>query len=212
MKTIGSTVVSLIVLTLATAASAGKDRYDVGETVTAFSLKTLNPTESGTTWLRLDELVGDKAKDPRRAVLLTFFATYCEPCKREMPFLAALYKEYKDAGLMVVSLSIDKEEKDISFVRELAKKNDVTFPVLSDRFNIVAKRYFISKLPCVYLLNTAGKVAMVNVGYSDDISKKLLDQIRAALGTRLDAPIPETIAKHMLGNKKGGAESVEAKP
>jgi thiol-disulfide isomerase/thioredoxin len=207
-----TTKVSLLILCMflnsATALAAGKDRYEIGEAPSPFSLKTLNPIDAGMTWVRLDEVVGDKAKDKRKAVILTFFATYCEPCKREMPFLEALYKEYKDKGLLIVSLSIDKDEKEINAVKELAKKHGVTFPVLSDRFNIVAKRYYISKLPCVYLLDAGGKVAMVNVGYSDDISKKLLDQIRGAIGEPADAPIPAAIAKHMTGNSKK-AESVE---
>ncbi len=184
-----------------TASAATKDRYDVGEAVNAFSLKALNPTEAGTAWLRLDEYVGDHAKTPKKAVLLTFFATYCEPCKREMPFLAELYKEYKDKGLLIASITIDKEDKDIEIAKTLAQKHGVTFPVVSDRFNIVAKRYFISKLPCVYLVAADGKVAMVNVGYSDDISKKLLSEIRARLGEPLDGPIPEALAKHMNHGK-----------
>ncbi|MBI5509674.1 MAG: redoxin domain-containing protein [Deltaproteobacteria bacterium] len=189
------------------AQAAGKDRYEVGEAVNSFSLKALNTAESGMGWVRLDDFVGDKAKTRKKAVLLTFFATYCEPCKREMPFVEALYRQYKDAGLMVVSVSIDKEDKDLDIVKKLIKKHGVTFPVISDRFNIVAKRYFISKLPCVYLVDTDGKVAMVNVGYSDDISKKLLDQIRTALGEPLDAPIPPEIAAHMTSPKTATAHA-----
>jgi thiol-disulfide isomerase/thioredoxin len=210
MNTIAGPLVSLMVLTVATAALAGKDRYDIGETATPFSLKTLNPAESGMTWVRLDEVVGDKAKEKKKAVILTFFATYCEPCKREMPFLEALYEAYRDRGLLIVSLSIDKEATEINVVKELAHRHGVTFPILSDRFNIVAKRYYISKLPCVYLVDAAGKVAMVNVGYSDDISKKLLGEIRTAIGEPVDAPVPEAIARHMTGSTNG-AESVEVK-
>ena len=182
-------------------ASAAKEGLAVGESVTSFALKTLNPGESKENQVRLDDYYGEKAKTPKKAILLTFFATYCEPCKREMPFLAELYEMYRERGLMVVSVSIDKDADQIALVSGLAKKNGVTYPVVSDRFNIVAKRYLINKLPCVYVVDGQGKVTLASVGYSDDISKQLLDNIRQAVGEPLDAPVPPTLAKHMKGNK-----------
>ena len=78
--------------------------------------------------------------------------------------------------------------------------------MLSDRFNIVAKRYFIAKLPCVYLVGADGKVSMVNVGYNDDISRALLDNIRKAVGEPTTDPIPEQLAAHLGG--QGAPEAV----
>jgi len=111
--------------------------------------------------------------------------------------------------LMVLSVSIDKEAEQIEFVRKLAKDSGVVFPVLSDRFNIVAKRYYIAKLPCVYLVNGEGKVSMVNVGYNDDISKTLLDSIRKAIGEATSDPVPEALARYMTGH--AGPATVDAK-
>ena len=88
----------------------------------------------------------------------------------------------------------------------LANAAGAKFPVLSDRFNIVAKRYMISKLPCVYIINGDGKVHMVNVGYSDDISKHLFDELRRALGISPDEPVPAVLASY-LGTAAGAEKS-----
>lgn len=195
-------------------AHAGKDRYEVGESVPQFTLKVVNAQELGeTSYLALDKFFGPNAKLPKKAILVSFFATYCEPCKREMPYLAALYDTYKDKGLQILLITIDKEAEKIDIARSLAKEAAVKFPLLADRFNIVARRYFIEKLPCVYILDADGKVAMVNVGYSDDDSKKLLDQIRKNIGEPISDPIPESLAKYLNhGGKAAGGNGGEAAP
>jgi thiol-disulfide isomerase/thioredoxin len=197
-----------LMVTQATAARAEKDRYEVGEEVKNFTLKVLNPEEAGEPYVGIDRYYGPQAKEAKKAILLSFFATYCEPCKREMPYLEALYGLYKSKGLMILSVSIDKEPDKIEEVKALAKEANVSFPVLSDRFNIVAKRYFIEKLPCVYLIDGQGKVAMVNIGYNDDISKELLDQIRKSIGEPTSEPVPDVLARYMHGNLGESAVTV----
>lgn len=210
MRQVRGLVLSAVLLGWMGAARADKDRYDVGEVVPAFTLKAVNPEESGEPYVGLDRYYGPNAKEPKKTILLSFFATYCEPCKKEMPLLSALYDTYKDKGLAVLSVSIDKETDKVDFVKTLAKQAGARFPVLTDRFNIVAKRYFINKLPNVYIINSEGKVAMVNVGYNDDISRQMVDEIRKGLGEPLTDPIPDVIAKHI--GKGGGTEvaAVEA--
>lgn len=196
---------ALTIFAVGQIAHAGKDSMDVGEQVKHFTLKVVNADDVGRAYVGIDEYVGDNPKEPKQAALLSFFATYCEPCKREMPYLAALYDLYKDKGLVILSISIDKDPEPINEVGELAKKHNVKYPVLSDRFNIVAKRYFISKLPCMYLVDGDGKVAMVKVGYDDDVSKDLLDNIRTALGQPLSDPVPEVLVPFMHGNDPAAA-------
>lgn len=201
---------ALVVMLGAGAARAEKDRYDVGEAVPSFTLKALNADDLGESFISLENYFGANAKTPKKAILLSFFATYCEPCKREMPLLAALYDAYKAKGLQIMLVSIDKEQDKMDFARDLAKKSGVKFPVLSDRYNIVAKRYFISKLPNVYLLNGEGKVAMVNVGYNEDISRALVDEIRKSLGEPTSEPLPEAVAKEMSHAGSSAPASVPA--
>ncbi len=210
MKRVLAGMVALGLSAWVSAAHAEKDRYDVGEAVPSFTLKAVNGEDVGDTYISIDRYYGQGAKDQKKAILMSFFATYCEPCKKEMPLLAALYKSYKDKGFQAIVISIDKEPEKIDFAKSLAKESGVTFPVLSDRFNIVAKRYFISKLPNVYLLDGEGKVISANVGYNDDISRKLVDDIRRSIGESTTEALPADVQKHM--GKHGGSTGAVAVP
>ena len=59
----------------------------------------------------LDQFAGDEPEDASaKVVLISFFASWCEPCKREMPFLVQLDRMYRGQGLRVLGVNIDKEE------------------------------------------------------------------------------------------------------
>jgi thiol-disulfide isomerase/thioredoxin len=172
-------------LLLAASRSLADDEIGVGLPAPGFSLKTLNPEASGATWFRLDQLVGDEPDDASaRVVLLSFFASWCGPCKKELPFLAQLDGMYRDRGLRVVSVSIDREEAAIAAARKLAADAKVTYPVLSDRFNVLARRYLgdQSPLPSVFLVGRDGNILRIERGYAKDASAFLLAEVQAALG------------------------------
>ncbi|MEO0812569.1 MAG: TlpA disulfide reductase family protein [Myxococcota bacterium] len=178
-------------------ATAAADGYNVGDPVAGFALKAVNPDVVGEKIVSIDDFYGAKATDPKKAIVLSFFATYCEPCKREMPFLAAMYDEYSTKGLSVMSVSIDSEKDKIDSLKTLADSSGVKFPVLSDRFNIVAKRYFVEKLPLVYIINGEGKIALVKTGYTDDATQTIFEEVRRLVGEPTSDPIPASIASHM---------------
>jgi len=109
-----------------------------------------------------------------------------------------MYEKYKDAGLGVVVVSIDQKPEDTQKAADLAKENAITYPVASDRFNIVAKRYGVKRLPCLYMLDGSGKVTMVNTGYSEEFSGQLLAAVQKGLGVPDDpnaVPHPGPAAK-----------------
>ncbi len=130
---------------------------------------------------------GAPAVGQKKLVLLSFFATYCEPCKKEMPELSRIYDTYKDQGLGVMLVSIDKGDEQKQQIIDLAKTNAVKFPVMHDRFQIVARRYVAERLPYVLLLDGAGNVTTVHTGYTDDVKAALENEVRAGLGL---APLP----------------------
>jgi len=177
-----------------------KEKFDVGELAPTFALRAVNNDVIGENLVAVDRYFGTDAKQPKKAVLISFFATLCEPCKKEMPFLAALYDTYKDKGVMVLSVSIDREPDQIDVIKSLAAGANAKYPVLSDRFNIVAKRYMVSKLPLVYVMSPDGKVAFSRVGYTEDTPKALHDEIRRLIG-ETNAPIPDTIARYITGGQ-----------
>lgn len=137
---------------------------------------------------------GDRPDEAKKVVILSFFATYCDPCKKEMPELARLYDTYKDQGLGVMLVSIDKGDEQKNEIINLAKSNGVKFPVVHDRFQVVARRYSAERLPYMLMLDAAGNVKVVHVGYSDDIKAHLENEVRAQLGLAA-LPAPAEIAK-----------------
>jgi thiol-disulfide isomerase/thioredoxin len=165
----------------------------VGAQAPSFSLRTLNPEASGAAWVRLDELVGPEAEDAAsRLVLLSFFASWCEPCRKEMPFLAQLDLTYRDQGLRVVSVDIDGEETGIEAARKLVSQPGLRYPVGSDRFNILARRYLGDKapLPSVFLIRKDGTIARIERGYTKEAPAFLAAAVRAELALPEEPPRP----------------------
>jgi thiol-disulfide isomerase/thioredoxin len=159
----------------------------VGAPAPAFSLRTLNPEASGLAWVRLERLVGAEAEDASaRLVLLSFFASWCEPCKKELPLLVKLDRTYRGVGLRVVSVDIDTGEDGIEAARRLVSDAGLRHPVGSDRFNILARRYLGEKapLPSVFLIRKDGTVARIDRGYAEDAPAFLTSAVRAELGLR----------------------------
>jgi thiol-disulfide isomerase/thioredoxin len=130
---------------------------------------------------------GPTPTESKKLVIMSFFATYCDPCKKEMPELARLYDAYKDQGLGVMLVSIDKGDEQKKEILELASKSNVKFPVMHDRFQVVARRYSAERLPYMLMLDSAGTIKTVHIGYTDDVKANLENEVRAALGL---APLP----------------------
>jgi thiol-disulfide isomerase/thioredoxin len=139
----------------------------------------------GLTAVGLDRYVGPDAVDKKaKVVLLSFMASFCGPCKKEMPYLESLHEKYGPKGLRVVMVSIDTEDKGYAIINDLIEKNKVGFPVLKDRFNLVARRWLgtQSPLPSVFMVNTDGVVKMVHRGYNQEASELLDKEVSAAVG------------------------------
>jgi len=142
-----------------------------------------NPEAAGTNAIQMTELVGPDADSPAKALVVTFFATWCKPCKREMPFLQALYTEYKDRGLRIVSVAIDRDEAATATIPALLAQHKVTYPVVKDRFHFIARQYLGDRtvLPSVFILDKDGKVVMVKQGYEKDAATFLRAEVERAL-------------------------------
>ena len=111
-------------------------------------------------WLSLQSLVGEEPEDAdARVVLLSFFASWCAPCKKELPLLVDLDTRYRSLGLRVIGVSIDKEEAGHRRRQAAGRpSHHAAYPVLSDRFNLLARRYLGEQapLPSVFLIGRDG--------------------------------------------------------
>ncbi len=97
-----------------------------------------------------------------KVLFLNFWATWCPPCREEMPAMERLYQRHKEKGFVVLALSVDSdgERVVIPFLRE----NKLTFPVAYDHKMEVARLYEVRGLPSTFLINRAGEVVAIALG------------------------------------------------
>jgi peroxiredoxin/outer membrane lipoprotein-sorting protein len=110
-----------------------------------------------------------------RVVLLDFWATWCGPCKIELPHIQALYEEHRDDGLVVLGISNEPEAK----VRRFLESSRYTFPSLVDDEAEVAQQYGITSIPTIMIVDRQGNVVEHFIGAQP---KESLQKALAALG------------------------------
>ena len=121
--------------------------------------------------LRLSEYRGD-------VVMVNFWATWCGPCRQEMPLLDELYSRYERVGFSLLGVNIDDDSrKAMNMVSELG----VSFPVLFDARKEVSKLYEVDAMPVTVLIDREGTIRYVHHGYKPGYEDKYLDQIRSLL-------------------------------
>ena len=121
--------------------------------------------------LRLSEYRGD-------VVMINFWATWCGPCRQEMPLLDELYSRYNRVGFNLLGVNIDDDSRRaMQMVEELG----VNFPVLFDARKEVSKLYEVEAMPVTVIVDRQGTVRFVHHGYKPGYEEKYLDQIRSLL-------------------------------
>jgi peroxiredoxin len=94
-------------------------------------------------------------------VLLNFWATWCVPCRAEMPEIENTYRAHRERGFQVLAINVQEAEAEVRpFVGELG----LTFPALMDRDTAVARAYLARALPSSFLVDRRGVVQFVRVG------------------------------------------------
>jgi len=114
----------------------------------------------------LESLGGDKvslSSFKGKVVLLSFWATWCGPCKQEMPEMQALYQKLKGKGFEVVAVDMMEDKATVS---DFVKKNGYTFPVLLDTTGAVGggELYDARAIPTNYIVDKAGKIVGRKIG------------------------------------------------
>jgi peroxiredoxin len=115
-----------------------------------------------------------------QAVLVNLWATWCPPCRAEMPAIQKLYEEYKDRGFVALAVNMtyqDNPQAILPFVQE----NNLTFPILLDETSNRARDYELRSLPSSFFINRDGVIQEVVIG--GPMSEALLPtRIEAILG------------------------------
>lgn len=130
--------------------------------------------ESGTPF-RLSEHRG-------QVVLITFFATWCVPCVKELPHLRQLYELHKDKGLLVVVISLEGVDG-AAEVRSFSLRNNLQFPlILDDDLRITGLFNPKRSAPLTVLISRAGRILSVRDGYTPGDELVLGGEVADALG------------------------------
>ena len=121
--------------------------------------------------LRLSEFRGE-------VVMINFWASWCGPCRQEMPLLDELYTQYQPLGFTILGVNV---EEDSSKAKQLLKDIPVNFPVLFDNESEVSKLYKVVAMPSTVLVDRDGNVRYLHQGYKPGYEQKYLTEIRSLL-------------------------------
>ncbi len=111
-------------------------------------------------------------------VLLNFWATWCYPCLKEMPDLEKAYQNLGEEKLAIVAVAMGEN---VAKINKFSKKNNFTFPLLSDENMEITKLYGVKNIPVTFLIDSNGLVLGRAIGIRDWSSPKLMGFIKSRL-------------------------------
>lgn len=138
-----------------------------GDTAFDFTLKDLEGND-----VKLSDFQGKK-------VFLNFWATWCPPCKAEMPHMQNFYEsKAKEMNVEILAVNLSKEDKGIDKVKKFAEDYRLTFPILLDEKGDIGIKYRSFAIPTTYVLNTEGKIEQKIVGpMNEEMMTRLIENV-----------------------------------
>jgi peroxiredoxin len=161
-----SGVLALLATALLSATAVQAAKGLIGDSAPDFALRSSLGEN-----LRLSEHRG-------QVVMLNFWATWCGPCRQEMPLLDEIYSRYQPAGFSLLAINLDNDTAD---ALEMAKSLGVDFPLLFDEDKNVSKLYDIRAMPVTVLIDRDGQVRHVHQGYRPGYESRYVEELRGLL-------------------------------
>lgn len=121
--------------------------YRVGDAAPDFQLNQINQNNELET-IRLSDYKG-------KGVMLNFWGTWCKPCEDEMPYMQELYPEYKEKGVEIIAVSLDKTEL---VIHQFIDRYGLTFPVPHDVKGEIKELYKVGPIPSTFFINPDGEI------------------------------------------------------
>ncbi len=152
----------LVVAVVASISAVAYANLKAGAKAPDFSLKDLD----GKTFT-----LADNFKAPGKVVLLDIWATWCPPCRAEIPHLVKLQAKYKDKPVVFVGVAVDERKADVA---AFAKKNNINYIVCPDeRGKAISEKYSVRGIPATYIIDKKGVIRYVHSGFggADDAAK-----------------------------------------
>lgn len=111
-------------------------------------------------------------------VVLDLWATWCPPCRLEIPFLVSMYEELKDQGLVVVGVGLDQGGAPV--LKPFAEENGITYPILVGDRSIQAA-YGVTAIPTTFMIGRDGRVAGKHVGFHPSMAEEMRADVERLL-------------------------------
>jgi peroxiredoxin len=113
-----------------------------------------------------------------RVVMINFWASWCGPCRQEMPLLESIYKKYNKLGFTMLGVNVEPDSKAAD---AWLQETPVSFPILYDRDSKVSKLYDVAGMPSTVIIDRSGKLRKLHRGYKPGDENEYLDSIRALI-------------------------------
>jgi peroxiredoxin len=114
-----------------------------------------------------------------KVVLLNFWASWCPPCRSEMPGLQKLFEKLKGSNFQMLAVSLDRDPR---AARAIIKEYGYTFPVLLAPGDKVAEHYKIGAIPTTFIIDKQGRIASRTVGAADWPGGKIIKELKKLSG------------------------------
>ena len=148
---------------IATAMVAQTEAASVSGPAPNFTLKSLDGKN-----LKLSEMRGD-------VVLINFWASWCGPCRQEMPLLNALHNKYAPLGFTVLGVNVEENSAD---ARGFVSNFPVDFPVVLDNKNKVSRQYDVIAMPTTVVVDRDGNMRFLHKGYKSGDEKEYRKMVK----------------------------------
>jgi thiol-disulfide isomerase/thioredoxin len=113
-----------------------------------------------------------------QVVMINFWASWCGPCRQEMPILEKLHAKYQPMGFTMIGVNVEPDSK---LAVDWLKGTPVSFPILFDTKSEVSKLYQVAGMPSTVIVDRKGNLRWLHRGYKPGDENEYLDQIRALM-------------------------------
>lgn len=117
-----------------------------------------------------------------RVVLINFWASWCGPCRQEMPLLDQLFRQHEPLGFTVLGVNVDEDPRR---ARSVLSKIPVSFPIVFDGANAVSKLYGVVVMPTTVIVDRRGTIRHLHKGYMPGYEDTYRQQVRSLLEERM---------------------------
>ncbi|HDQ00670.1 MAG TPA: TlpA family protein disulfide reductase, partial [bacterium] len=146
----------------------------IGDPAPTFALKSIQNE-----YVYLRDFCGKlrpPTKDKKQhVVIISFFATWCQPCHKEIAELTEVLGEFKDKPIKVLLINLEEEK---SKVESFLKNRKYPGIVLLDKYGMVAKNYGVTSIPRLFVVSKDGKLVWQTEGYQQDFKQKTRDALK----------------------------------